>query len=278
MEKMPPDPIPRQRGATAPGTVTIRRVDAPEEYDECVRLQRDTWGSQFTESVPATILRVAQEVGGITAAAFDEGDAMLGFVFGITGVRNGELAHWSDMLAVRAGARDRGLGKKLKAYQRELLLQIGVRTMYWTYDPLVARNANLNLQQLGARVDQYRTNFYGEDTGSVMHAAIGTDRFIVRWALDVTAAPYVVDATWAAAPIVNAGGDTAESAGVGDAHRVRVAIPDDIFVVLDADPALAIQWRESTRQAFMKYLERGYSVTGFLRGSGATPGTYLLER
>ena len=244
------------------------------EYDECVRIERETWGGQFTEAVPSTILRISQEVGGVTAAAFGPDGSMLGFVFGITGVRDGELSHWSDMLAVRADARDMGLGKRLKAYQRDLLLQIGVKTMYWTYDPLVARNAHLNLEQLGARVVEYRTNFYGEDTGSVMHAALGTDRFIVRWRLDAAPEPPLESGDWRSTPLIN--GTVPDP--LPDFTRVRIAIPDDIFAVLDTDRAAANRWRATTRQLFTDYLGRGYGVAGFRRSAGADPGTYLLAR
>ena len=44
---------------------------------------------------------------------------MVGFVFGMAGVRAGRIIHWSDMLAVREDARDRGIGQQLKAYQRD---------------------------------------------------------------------------------------------------------------------------------------------------------------
>lgn len=268
------NPTPRQRWIETAGAVTLRRVATPAEYEECVVIQRETWGSGFTEAVPSTILRIAQEVGGVTAAAFDADGAMLGFVFGITGVRHGELSHWSDLLAVRIAARDMGLGKSLKAFQRELLLQIGVRTMYWTYDPLVARNAYLNLEQLGARVFEYRQNFYGEDTGSEMHGALGTDRFVVRWRLDGEAKRLVHDDDWLNAPIIN---DLVAPTTSGP-KRVRITIPEDIFAVLDANRAAAIVLRERTRNAFMTCLARGYSVVGFSRGTEAIPGAYLLER
>ncbi len=271
---MLPNAPSRQHLPPDAANVTIRRVSTLPEYEECVLIQQETWGAQFTESVPATILRIAQEVGGVTAAAFDADGAMLGFVFGITGVRDGQLSHWSDLLAIRTSARDMGIGKRLKAFQRELLLPIGVRTMYWTFDPLVARNAHLNLAQLGARAVEYRPSFYGDDTGSVMHAALGTDRFIVAWQLDQDVAPSALDASWADAPIVNAG----MSVALAGAQRVRIAIPDDIFVVLDADPALARRWRENTREAFTTYMEREYSIVGFLRGSAHTSCTYLLQR
>jgi predicted GNAT superfamily acetyltransferase len=254
--------------------VTIRRVTTQAEYEECIRIQRDTWGRQFTETVPATILRVSQEVGGITAAAFDADGEMLGFVFGMTGIRNGELAHWSDMLAVRADVRNLGLGKRLKQYQRELLLEIGVHTMYWTYDPLVARNAYLNLEQLGARPVEYRLNYYGDDTGSVMHTALGTDRFIVAWKLDEPARPPRTHDDWLDVPIIASD----RNAVLPEAARVRIAIPNDIFAVVDSDSHAATAWREVTRAALVTYLDRGYVVAGFMRSNELSPPTYLLQR
>ncbi|HSY82913.1 MAG TPA: hypothetical protein VK807_14175, partial [Gemmatimonadaceae bacterium] len=108
------------------------------------------------------------------AGAFDGDGPMLGFVFGVSGVIAGEIVHWSDMLAVHADARNRGIGRALKRFQRDAVLAMGIKTMYWTYDPLVARNAHLNLNVLGAQVTEYVPDMYGP----------GTDRFIVRWCLD----------------------------------------------------------------------------------------------
>ncbi|HEV2644072.1 MAG TPA: hypothetical protein VGT98_15275, partial [Candidatus Elarobacter sp.] len=216
-----------------------------------------------------------------TAAAFRADGYMLGFVFGITGVRNGEIAHWSDMLAVRPAARDMGLGSRLKLYQRDLVREVGVRTMYWTYDPLVARNAHLNLERLGARPVEYRPAFYGENTGSVMHAGLGTDRFIVAW--DVTRS---VEELVAAnpprshAPIVNrasADGVPAD-ADLPDVPEVRLAIPRDIFAVLQHSPDVAHRWRATTRRALESYLGRGYHVVAFQRDDSETGGTYVLRR
>ena len=68
---------------------------------------------------------------------FAPGGRMLGFVFGITGPYRGELSHWSDLLAVRPDARGTHVGERLKRYQRDLCRNIGVGTIYWTFDPLV---------------------------------------------------------------------------------------------------------------------------------------------
>ena len=40
--------------------------------------------------------------------------------------------------------------------------------MYWTFDPLVARNAHLNLNKLGAPVEEFVENMYGATNNSPM--------------------------------------------------------------------------------------------------------------
>ena len=59
-----------------------------------------------------------------------------------------------------------GLGTRLKLYQRELLLAAGVGEVRWTYDPLEARNANLNLNHLGVEVAEYVEDMYEGEMGS----------------------------------------------------------------------------------------------------------------
>ena len=196
--------------------LTLRRVATEAEYEACVDLQHEIWGADYTGTVPTVILPIAQRVGGVVAGAFDNRGRLIGFVFGLTGVIDGKLAHWSDILAVRPEARDQGIGRRLKHYQRDLLRAIGVGTMYWTYDPLVARNAFLNLMRLGARPTEYVVDFYGDSTGSTLHGELGTDPLIVAWSLvddthaqpkaagpvsaDVASGPPIVNPRMPAAP------------------------------------------------------------------------------
>src|ERR1044072_6075634 len=161
--------------------VTLRRLCSEQDYAACVELQRATWGRQYEEVVPGSILKVAQKVGGLAAGAFDRDGHLLGFVFGLTGVRSGRLVHWSHMLAVAPEARDLGLGTRLHIHQREELLPIGVESVQWTFDPLEARNAHVNLNHLGAEVAEYVEDMYGGEMGSELAHGIGTDRLIVDW-------------------------------------------------------------------------------------------------
>jgi chorismate synthase len=262
----------------------IRRVETQREYDECVRIQDEIWGAGFNERVPSTILRVSQYLGGVTAAAFDPADdRMLGFVFGMTGARDGRLVHWSDLLAVRPEARDRGLGRRLKLFQRSLVTPLGVTRMLWTFDPLVARNAHLNLNALGASVTEYVPDMYGSDTGSMLHSAVGTDRFVVAW--DLTREPGAprdgtrVEHLPSDTPVVNAMEPERFRAPLRTGDEVRdayIVIPSDIQQVIATSPASARAWREITREAFLWYLGRGHRVTGFHRAGDL--GFYHLSR
>lgn len=259
--------------------VVCRRVATPEEYEACVALQEEIWGPGFRELVPSAILMVAQKMGGVCAGAFTADGHMLGFVFGITGVRHGELAHWSDMLAVRREARGARIGERLKQYQRALCVAVGARTMYWTFDPLVARNAHLNIMRLGARASEYVVNMYGTNTGSPLHGALETDRWIAAW--DLTSPPAPAPAR-AASPGPDDGvfvvrpsddGTAPLTNAFADAPMVRVAIPPDHEQL---DMAQRAAWRAATRQALVHYLGRGYDVVGFQRATGDQPPFYEL--
>ena len=135
-----------------PADIVIRPLASLAEYQACVALQAAVWGPAYEETVPASLLQVVQHVGGVAIGAFAATGALVGFVFGLTGVDKGEIVHWSHALGVREAVRNRGIGRMLKEHQRATLAQRGIASMYWTFDPLVAKNAHLNLNKLGATV------------------------------------------------------------------------------------------------------------------------------
>jgi predicted GNAT superfamily acetyltransferase len=267
--------------------ITIRRVRSNEEYEACVRMQHAIWGEDFTEAVPATILKVTQQIGGVTAGAFDQDGRLLGFVFGMIGSMDGELVHWSDMLAVHHDARNKGLGRRLKLFQRELLRPLGVERMFWTYDPLVAKNAFLNIVRLGARPTEYVVDMYGADTHSALHSGLGTDRFIVAWDLTKEAGANTrseaqLESAVRDAPIANAlpfgGGRTGPAAELPDVDVVRVEVPADIDAVIARDLSVAAALREGTRRIFTHYMDRHYHVSGFSHLMPDNHYFYILSR
>ncbi|RMD57336.1 hypothetical protein D6833_14090 [Candidatus Parcubacteria bacterium] len=268
--------------------VTFRRLQTHEDFEACVALQKATWGQQFQECVPPAILMVAQKVGGVTAGAFDPAGRLVGFVFGLTGVKESRLVHWSHMLAVVPELQGEGLGYRLKLFQRELLLDVGVEVIYWTYDPLVARNAHLNLNKLGVQVEEYVPNMYGDDTGSDLHRGIGMDRFVVAWHIADERVKRLLEgkgeeqAQGTDAPVVNTALDENGAAApierdLPRAPAVRVEIPSDITVIQQTSLDLAAKWRASTRRAFLYYQEKGYGVDSFYRDRQSGRCFYLLK-
>jgi predicted GNAT superfamily acetyltransferase len=253
---------------TDPDGITFRPFASLPDYAACVELQRLTWGRDFSDVVPMSMLKVTQKAGGIAAGAFAADGGLLGFVYGLTGCAEGRPFHWSHMLAVNPAARDLGLGTRLKLYQREVLLDAGIEEVRWTYDPLEARNANLNLNHLGAEVAEYVEEMYEGEMGELARG-IGTDRFILSWRI---AGERVARALaglrtgeadcFREAPVANPG--AAERDLPAD-FRVRVEIPENIQAVKADQPETAVAWRMSTRRAFETYLARGYRVEAFYR-------------
>jgi len=168
--------------AKLPDGLTIRPFSSLAEYEACADFQEEIWGLGFSEKVPPAILMIANRLSGLAAGAFAPDGTIQGFVFGLTGVIDGRLVHWSDMLGVRADRRDGGLGTQLKGYQRAVLLERGIQEMRWTFDPLQGRNAHVNFTKLGIVSREYVENMYG-DTESPLHR-IGTDRLIATWEMD----------------------------------------------------------------------------------------------
>jgi chorismate synthase len=264
-------------------SIVIRELVSLADYDACVELQDETWGHGFSERVPGAILQVAQKLGGVAAGAFDESGRLLGFVFGMTGLKNGTVIHWSDMLAVRPDARGGRLGERLKLYQRDAVRRLGVSTMQWTADPLVARNAHLNVNVLGARPTEYIENMYGENTGSVLHGAMPTDRFVYTWHL-TEGEPSAPDAGRPAAgdallpTAVTIGDDGMPAvADIGPADAVRVPVPDDLAAVQLHNAARALAWRLAVRRAIVPLMQRGYSATRFVRAHADALPYYIYS-
>lgn len=248
--------------------VEIRPLTSREDLHACVALQYRTWGNTFADVVPPSILQISQRLGGVAAGAFDDRGALLGFVYGMTGVENGSVVHWSDMLAVVPEAQGQGIGRQLKEYQRSVVAKMGAKVIYWTYDPLVARNAHLNLNVFGVRVTEYVQNMYG-DSQSPVHSGIGTDRFIVAWPVD--------DRELAARRDEISRATRQAGSDKGDSVK-RIEIPKRIDTLQASDMDAAREWRRTTRAALTGALAAGFTVNGFHADKDAARAYYILTR
>ena len=260
--------------------VSVRLLASLQDFRACVGLQAEVWGAGYTDGVPASLLQVSMYVGGIVLGAFTPAGEMVGFLFGLTGVDHGEIVHWSHLLGVRDAARDLGVGRLLKETQRTLLAARGVRRMSWTFDPLVAKNAYLNLNRLGARVVAYVPDMYGTTT-SPLHFGLATDRLIVS--CDTQSPPRTPEITAAEAatlPVLTlAARDGDLSMETGEPRTAfRIEVPTDIRRVIERSPAEAVAWRESVRVHLQWSLAHGYDVTGVHRDVAAGRTFYVLLR
>jgi predicted GNAT superfamily acetyltransferase len=183
------------------------------------------------------------------------------------------------MLGVRASARNLGLGRRLKEYQRDAMRAIGVKRIVWTFDPLMAKNAYFNLNRLGARVVEYVPDMYGT-TSSPLHLGMPTDRLIVS--LETTdGLPEGRTVAREAAPVLTAfprSNDVTVSRRETPPEHALIEIPAEILDVLAQSPVSARTWRLAVRDYFQWALAHGYAVTGVRRDATANRSFYVLER
>jgi chorismate synthase len=255
----------------------VRPVSSLAEYAACVALQEQVWGEEF-ESVPASMLQVATYVGGLCLGAFTADGELCGFVFGLAGTIDGRPTHWSHLLGVRESARNLGVGRLLKEHQRDVLKSRGIPEMCWTFDPLIAKNAHLNLNLLGARVVRYVPDMYGT-TESPLHHGLATDRLVVscltspgaarRAAADVAGTPLLTPAPQNGDLLLDTNGTRPSS--------LRIEVPADFRQLLARSPAVATAWHAALRRHFKWALDAGYVVTGLHRDPLTSRSFYTLE-
>ena len=159
--------------------IDIRPCKTTEEMEACVQLQAEVWGFKTEDLVPRRIFVVASKIGGQVIGAFD-GPTLAGFAMAVPGIRSAGPYLHSHMLAVREGYRDRGIGRRLKLFQRDDAINRNIALMEWTFDPLELKNAYFNIAKLGAIVRRYTHSFYGL-TSSALQAGLPTDRLHAEW-------------------------------------------------------------------------------------------------
>lgn len=272
-------------------------------------IQREVWGLDDIDIVPAAQLRAAAHAGGHVAGAFQDG-VLVGFAYGFVSLPHGRgmvgTGLHSHMVAVVERGRQRGVGRALKWFQRAWCLERGMRWVTWTFDPLQARNAHLNLNHLGVVCRDYLVDFYGPMAGPL--GASVSDRLLALWLLESdrvvaratpTAIPseaevkraVMTDDATAAGPrepvwvlresdVLDAADEKeAVSAVHGNsaflsaldersgATSLLVAAPRDLDALRREHPGAIDAWRLALRAAIVPALEAGYAITGFRDGA-----------
>ncbi|HNV04055.1 MAG TPA: hypothetical protein PLE61_02815 [Vicinamibacterales bacterium] len=271
----------------------IRRLRSVPEFQEVLALEAEVWGyTDLADAVGIPMFVATLKRGGILLGAYD-GARLAGFVYSMAAVKDGRPTQWSHMLAVRPACRAAGVARALKLEQRRACLAQNVDLVEWSFDPLAAVNAHLNLRRLGATVREYAEDLYGA-SDSPLHRGAPTDRFIAEWrlrsprvetALAAGSGPRRDGALQAFPGVVRV--NATEPRGAWQAcagwdmsrgdDELAVAVPGRYQEMLASEPALAREWRAASREMFAGYLGRGYQAVDFA-ADGVGGGTYLLRR
>ncbi len=283
-------------------TLLVRPLSTPADMAQAEELQRKVWTDSETDIVPGHLMLALAHGGGVVLGAFD-GGRLVGLVMGFLGtdsasperVASARLKHCSHQLGVLPEYRDRGLGWRLKVAQRQAVAAQGVRLITWTYDPLLSRNAALNVRRLGGLCRRYIREAYGEMRDG-LNAGIPSDRFEVEWWITTSRVasrlegkrPGLDLAHFLSAGAVQLNPTTLGADGLPrPADRVEIPqgnlalaeIPFDYPGIRRRDLGLAREWRLHARQLFEQAFTAGYLVTDFvsLRGGPHERSYYLLS-
>ena len=211
---------------------------------------------------------------------------MVGFVYSFPAFFGKKLCQHSHQLAVLPKYRGSGIGKKLKWAQRSWALKEGYDLLTWTFDPLQARNANLNFHTLGAVSKTYLPNFYEATSLLSLAPGVPTDRFLTEWHLkdkeverrkknkfdsyDLAQIPRILERKsskdrnlYPSRPLLRI-----------KEKFALVEVPQDINL-LRQDPALILKWQQAIQQVMSHYFRRGYWCIDFVYGERSF---YVLER
>ena len=280
----------------------IRILESPDEMRQVEELQRLVWPGSELDVVPAHMLLAAVHGGGLVVGVYLD-SALVGFVFGFPGLYftpDGPRAkHCSHMLAVHPDYRGQGFGFRLKRAQWQMVRHQGVDLITWTYDPLLSRNAYLNIAKLGAVCNTYLRNFYG-DMRDDLNVGLPSDRFQVDWwvgswrvnrrlskrarrllSLDQflsanvqiinTASPSIDPTT--KMKVKSRRGTKPVSV---EEAILMVEIPADILAIKSVNPALALEWRLHIRSIFESLFSQGYLVTDFVYRPGQPDRSFYV--
>jgi predicted GNAT superfamily acetyltransferase len=242
------------------GGLTLRTCHTVGQFRQVVALQKEIWGFEDIDLVPARLFVVGEKIGGHVLGAYD-GTRLVAFAYGLPGMRDGGHPYLhSHMLGVKETHRNTGVGREMKLFQRELALGQGYDLIEWTFDPLEIKNAYFNLERLGAVVRRYVVNQYGI-TSSPLQGGLPSDRLVAEWWLRSAR----VEQTLAL-------GKRPETA-----VTARVEIPAEVYE-WKSQPETRVRAAEvqlQTRSLLQRYFGEGLSAVGYERDANGN-GRFLL--
>ena len=202
----------------------------------------ETWAITSGAEITPNLLQAMVHSGSYLSGAFID-NKIVGAAFAFPATNDGLHLH-SHMTAVVPDFRDKGVGYALKIDQWNWAKKKNYSHLSWTFDPLVRRNAKLNIAKLGVDISAYYPNFYGA-MPDALNAGDESDRLMVSWRTDA-------DSPKARELITKP--------ETGD---ILIEIPEDIVAIRSKNQNESMKWRRQVREQFMAAFEKNGKIIGF---------------
>ena len=223
-------------------SIQVRKLDNLQDQDSARKIFDITWSLDAGTEITPNLLQAMVHSGSYLSGVFIE-NKIVGAAFAFPATNNGLHLH-SHMTAVLDEYRDKGVGYALKIDQWNWAKRNNYSQLSWTFDPLVRRNAKLNIVKLGVDISAYYPNFYG-DMPDALNAGDESDRLMVSWRTDI-------DAPKARELITNP-----------QPSDILIEIPEDIVAIRSKNQSESMKWRRQVREQFMAAFEKNGKVIGF---------------
>ena len=223
-------------------SIQVRKLDNLQDQDSARKIFDITWSLDAGTEITPNLLQAMVHGGSYLSGAFIE-NKIVGAAFAFPATNNGLHLH-SHMTAVLDEYRDKGVGYALKIDQWNWAKEQKYSQLSWTFDPLVRRNAKLNIVKLGVDISAYHPNFYG-DMPDALNAGDESDRLMVSWRTDK-------DAPRARELITNP-----------EPGDVLIEIPEDIVAIRSKNQSESMKWRRQVREQFIAAFAKNGRVIGF---------------
>ena len=220
----------------------LKSLTTVEELNLARQIFDITWGINIGTEITPNLLQAMVHSGSYLSGAFKQ-NKLVGAAFAFPATNGGLHLH-SHMTAVLPEFRDKGVGYALKIDQWNWAKKKNYSHLSWTFDPLVRRNAKLNIAKLGVDISAYYPNFYGE-MPDALNAGDESDRLMVSWRTGV-------DAPRARELITNP-----------EPGDILIEIPEDIVVIRSKNQSESMKWRRRVREQFVAAFEKNGKVIGF---------------
>jgi predicted GNAT superfamily acetyltransferase len=223
-------------------SIQVRELKSLQDQDSGRKIFDLIWAMDAGTEITPNLLQAMVHSGAYLSGAFIE-NKIVGAAFAFPATNNGLHLH-SHMTAVLDEYRDKGVGYALKIDQWNWAKKNNYTQLSWTFDPLVRRNAKLNIVKLGVDISAYYPNFYGA-MPDALNAGDESDRLMVSWSTDI-------DEPKARELITHPKPDD-----------ILIKIPEDIVAIRSKNQSESMNWRRQVRDQFLAAFEKNGNVVGF---------------